>query len=130
MTDLMQFLKSSLHENVKTVQDYIHKQILPHVREVLNDESKGVSHYYGLLDRGGNLAKKLFTSHKRSRVPPAREREDGRLSIPAEGNLPVEWDNIVANRDMANREIKPLFYRALIQVTPIHRCLFVCSAVH
>ena len=114
MADLMQFLKVK-GEHIRTVQDYLHKHILPHVREVLNDETKGVAHYYGLLDRGGNLAKKLFTGHKRARVPPAQPREDGRLSVPEEGDLPVEWDNIVANSDMANREIKPLFYRALIQ---------------
>jgi len=103
---------------IATVQDYIHKHILKHVQEVLEDESKGVAHYYGLLDRGGNMAKKLFTSHKRARVAPAEERADGKLSVPAEGLLPVEWDSIVANRGMADREIKPLFYRALIQVGP------------
>lgn len=102
-------------DKIKTVQDYIQDHILKHVRDVLNDESKGVYHYYGLLDRGGNMAKKLFTGHKRDRVMPVPDREDGRLSIPAEGLLPMEWDGIVANRGMADREIKPLFYRALIQ---------------
>ena len=102
--------------NIRTVQEYLHTHILKHVRDVLNDESKGVHHYYGLLDRGGNLAKKLFTGHKRDRIPPMPDREDGRLSIPADGLLPVEWDNIVANRRMANCEIKPLYFRALIQV--------------
>lgn len=104
--------------NIRTVQEYLHTHILKHVRDVLNDESKGVHHYYGLLDRGGNLAKKLFTGHKRDRIPPMPDRDDGRLSIPADGLLPVEWDNIVANRRMANCEIKPLYFRALIQVAP------------
>jgi hypothetical protein len=99
---------------IETVQDYVHKHIQRHVREVLEDQSKGVIHYYGLLDRGGNLAKRLFTSHKRNRVPPAEEREDGKLSIPSNGLLPDDFDNIVANKRMANCEIKPLFYRALI----------------
>jgi hypothetical protein len=114
VTDCTQFLKTK-GADITTVQEYLEKHVRRHVREVLEDTNKTVLHQYCLLDRGGNLAKKLFTGHKRNRVPPAEEREDGKLNIPSDGLLPVNWDNLVANRAIADREIKPLYYRALIQ---------------
>jgi hypothetical protein len=114
MRDFMQDLHSVDPGRIQTIQDFLHLHIQRHVRDVLDDDTKGVNHFYALLDRGGNLAKKLFTSRHRSKVPPALERQDGRLCVPADGRLPVEWDNIIANREMTSREVKPLYYRALI----------------
>jgi len=113
--DFTQFLKCK-GPDITTVQEYLEKHVRRHVREVLEDNNKTVIHQYCLLDRGGNLAKKLFTGHKRNRVPPAEERDDDKLNIPSDGLLPVNWDNLVANKAIAKREIEPLYYRALIQV--------------
>jgi len=114
---------------IRTVQDYIHKHILSKVRAVLEDSRKNVQHYYGLLDRGGNMAKRLFTAHKRDGKqtvkadPPANE-----FTVPAEGALPDDWDDIIANRGMTRREVYPLVKRALIDVyTPPPGKFVVCD---
>ncbi len=119
--------------HIKTVQQFVNDHVLRHVREILDDGKKvasrcclhddpppccihtqGVIHFYGLLDRGGNMAKRLFTSHKRDR-PGLPDREGGKLTVPLDGLLPLDWESIVDNRGMASREIKPIFHRALIQ---------------
>jgi len=105
--------------NITTIQEYIHKHILVHVRGALDDNKKNVKYYYGLLDRGGNLAKRLFAGkHRDDKVKPLPDPgpEDRPFVLPVNGLLPQQWDSIIANRGMTRREVYPLYYRAFMEI--------------
>jgi len=88
------------------------------VRAILEDPAKKVMHYYGLLDRGGNMAKRMFTAHKRDTVAGMPDPEGRKFTVPSDGFLPKqeEWESIIANAGMTRREVYPLYKRALIDI--------------
>lgn len=70
-----------------------------------------------LLDRGGNIAKKLFTHGKRNKgVTPMAEPSKNKFALPHDGLLPIDWDALIANRELTRREVYPLFYRAVMEI--------------
>ena len=101
--------------HIQTVQDYIHKHVLKKVYKILDDDSKGVSHYYKILDREGTLAKTVLAWNKREGTRPLGEPKPGKFVLPKEGLLTGMWDELVANRELARREVYHLHYRAVME---------------
>jgi hypothetical protein len=118
-------------DGINTIQDYIQRHVLRHVKEMLEDPTKNISHFYCVLDRGRNAAKALFTYHKRNReIPPMPEPVVYPFVLPTEGNLPKLWDSLIANRELTRREVYPLFKRGLIDtyVPPVGKCVVLDGA--
>ena len=105
---------------VKFVGQYMHNHILERLISDIKYHPE-VDSWTMVLDRGGNVAKALFAHSKRDKhtVPIGEPPEHlGGLWIPqGEGDyLPQDWEGMIANRQIARREIYPLFYRALIEI--------------
>lgn len=119
-------------DHIDTIQEYIHTHVLKPVRDILEDPAKTVTHYYMLLDRGGTIAKKLFAHAKRARsgVEPMPEPPAGRFVLPQEGLLTKQWESLIANRELARREVYHLFYRAVMEVyePPVGKCVVLDGA--
>lgn len=117
--------------HIETVQSYITDHILTQVRDILDDQTKGVSHYYMVLDRGKNIAKALFTHPTRNKKVVVMEDPTGYpFVIPPNGFLPKQWEALLANRELTRREVYPLFYRALIETykPPSGKCVTLDGA--
>jgi len=113
--DMMRLVKQK-SEHIQTVGQFIHTHVLDKIHKILSNTSEHVTNLYSLLDRDAPISKKIFAWKKRKGATPHPEPEPGQYVIAHDTGLllPTMWEELIANRDLARREIYPLFYRAIM----------------
>jgi hypothetical protein len=105
-------------EQDKTVRQYI-DYVTKACQDALNDPQRNITHYYMLLDKGATVAKHVFAHQKRDRVEPMPDPDPTGwypyvMPDDNDGQLPFDWEALIANRGLTRREVYWLFHKAIM----------------